>query len=67
MPLYFTEMTLEIFYFSSDEGARKIIFRECHRDEIKALYNRLIPSFIFTTSHYSYVGPMLHEQHVKDD
>ena len=26
--LYFIEMILEIFYFSSDEGAREIIFRE---------------------------------------
>ena len=26
--IYFIEMTLEIFYFSSDEGVRELIFRE---------------------------------------
>ena len=42
---------LETFYFSSDEGARKIIVREFIEGN-KGTFSRLIQNFIFVLSHF---------------
>ena len=53
MVLYIPRWSRE-FYFASDEGAGKIIVESSPRD-IKPLFARLIPGFIFILWHFTFV------------